>query len=94
MAATHTPTCNPVVITVSGTSDNTIDLQYILRGNAVVIDWISGTTVQFNTEGACVSASGALNTTQNKLIFENLQKADYLHCKGGAGSETFRLTAL
>lgn len=94
MAATHTPKTNPVLITVTGTSDNTIDLQYIMRGDAVLIDWVSGTSVQFNTIGAVVATSGALNTTQNKLLFEGLQRGDYLYCKGGAGSETFRLTAL
>ncbi len=94
MAATHTPITNPVVITVSGTSDNTIDLSNILRGNAVIVDWISGTTIQFNTQGACVAASGAINSTLNKQLFENLQAGDYLHCKGGSGSETFKLTAL
>jgi hypothetical protein len=93
MAATHTPTTNPVLITVSGTSNNTIDLQYILRGDEVMIEWVSGTTIQFNTIGAVVATSGAINSTQTKLILK-VQKGDYLNCKGGAGSETFYLTAL
>lgn len=93
MAATHTPTCNPVLITVSGTSNNTIDLSKILRGGDVLIEWVSGTAVQFNTMGAVVAASATLNSTQTKLIL-SCQAADYLNCKGGAGSETFILTAL
>lgn len=93
MAATHTPTANPVLITVTGTSNNTIDLTNILRGNEVMIEWVSGTAVQFNTMGAVVSASATLNSTQTKLIL-SVQKQDYLNCKGGAGSETFILTAL
>lgn len=93
MAATHTPTSNPVLITVSGTSNNTIDLQYILRTDTVLIEWVSGTAVQFNTQGAVVAASATLNSTQTKLILP-AQKLDYLNCKGGAGSETFILTAL
>lgn len=93
MAATHTPTNNPTKITVSGTSDNTIDLAGILQGNEVMIEWVSGTTVQFNTMGAIVASSAALNSTQTKLILR-VQRDQYLYCKGGAGSETFNLTAL
>lgn len=93
MAATHTPTCNPVLITVSGTSNNTIDLSNILVTNQVTVERVSGTTIQFNTLGPVVSASGAINATQTKLILP-AQRADYLNCKGGAGSETFLLTAL
>jgi hypothetical protein len=93
MAATHTPQTNPVLITVSGTSDNTIDLRYILRGGEVMVEHVSGTSIQFNTQGAVVASSGAINATQTKLILP-AQKDDYLTCKGGAGSETFLLTAL
>jgi len=93
MAATHTPTCNPVLITVSGTSDNSIDLSNILRGNEVMIEWVSGTAVKFNTMGVIAAGSATLNTTQSKLIL-SVQGNDYLYCKGGAGSETFILTAL
>lgn len=93
MAATHTPQTNPVLITVTGTSNNTIDLSFILRGDQVMIEWVSGTTVQFNTQGVVVASSGAINATQTKL-FLPAQKDDYLNCKGGAGSETFILTAL
>lgn len=93
MAATHTPTCNPVLITVSGTSNNTIDLSNILRGDSVMIEHVSGTAVQFNTMGAVVASSATLNSTNSKLVL-SVQKNDYLNCKGGAGSETFILTAL
>lgn len=94
MAATHTPVTNPVLITVSGTSDNTIDLSKIASGkDTVLIERVSGTSVRFNTMGAIVSASGAINATQIKLIL-TIQSGDYLYCKGGAGSETFYLTAI
>ena len=93
MAATHTPTSNPVLITVSGTSNNTIDLSKILRTDSVLIEWVSGTAVQFNTQGDVVAASATLNATQTKLVLP-AQRDDYLNCKGGAGSETFILTAL
>ena len=93
MAATHTPQTNPVLITVTGTSNNTIDLSYILRGDEVMIERVSGTSVQFNTIGVVVATSGAINATQTKLVLK-VQADDYLNCKGGAGSETFYLTAL
>ncbi len=94
MAATHTPTTNPVLITVSGTTDNSIDLSKIASGkNTVLIERVSGTSVQFNTMGAVVAASGAINATQTKLILP-IQDEDYLWCKGSAGSETFYLTAV
>jgi len=93
MAATHTPTNNPTKITVTGTSDNTIDLSKILQGNEVMIEWVSGTTVQFNTMGVIVADSAAINSTQTKLILK-VQRDQYVYCKGGDGSETFNLTAL
>ena len=93
MAATHTPTCNPVLITVSGSDDNTIDISKILQGNEVLIEWVSGTAVQFNTMGAVVATSATLNSTQTKLILR-VQAQQYIYCNGGAGSETFILTAL
>lgn len=94
MAATHTLTLNPQLITVSGTSNNTIDVSKTIGpGGQAMIEWVSGTTIQFNTMGACDSASGAINSTQTKLILP-VQKHDYLNCKGGAGSETFLITCL
>jgi co-chaperonin GroES (HSP10) len=93
MAATHTPTCNPVLITVSGSGDNSIDLSKILRGDTVLIEWVSGTAVQFNTMGVVVAASATLNSTQTKMVL-SVQANDYLWVNGGAGSETFILTAL
>lgn len=95
MAATHTPTSNPVLITVSGTSDNTIDLSKIGSGlSTVLIERVSGTSVQFNAMGATVATSGAINATQTKLILPLPTLGDYLYCKGGAGSETFYLSVV
>lgn len=93
MAATHTPTSNPAIITVTGTSNNTIDLSKILRGSEVLIDWLSGTSIKFNTQGAAVAGSGGISSTVTKLILP-AQKDDYLNCLGSAGSETFQITAL
>ena len=93
MAATHVPTSNPQLITVSGTINNTIDLSKIARGNDVLVEWVSGTTIQFNTQGVVISASGAINSTQTKLILP-VQAGDFLNCKGSAGSETFLLTCV
>ena len=71
-----------------------IDLSKILRGDTVLIERVSGTSVQFNALGATTAASGAINATQTKLMLSGLQKQDWIYCKGGAGSETFYLTAL
>jgi oxalate decarboxylase/phosphoglucose isomerase-like protein (cupin superfamily) len=95
MAATHTPTCNPVKITVSGTSDNSIDLSNVMRSGEgeCTLDWVSGTTIYVNVQGATVAASAILNTTQNKMIIR-VQKGDYIYVKGSAGSETFNISVL
>lgn len=94
MAATHTPTTNPVLITVNSTTDNSIDLSRIASGkDTVLIERVSGTSVQFNTMGPVVATSGAINATQTKLLL-TIQAGDYLWCKGGAGSETFYLTVV
>lgn len=94
MAATHTVTSNPQLITVSGTSNNTIDIDAVFGPTGeVLIEWVSGTAIQFNTKGACVAASGTLSASQPRFILP-VQRGDYLNCKGGAGSETFLITAL
>ena len=94
MAATHTVTSNPQLITVSGTSNETIDIDKVFgpTGEAL-IEWVSGTAIQFNTKGACVSASGTLSSSQSKFVLP-VQRGDYLNCKGGAGGETFLITCL
>lgn len=95
MAATHTPVVNPVKITISGTSDNSIDLSNIMRSGEAecTLDWVSGTTIYVNVQGATTAASAVLNTTQNKMIIK-AQKGDYIYVKGSAGSETFNISVL
>lgn len=89
MAATHTPTSNPAVITVSGISDETVDLSKIIgNGNTAFIERLTGTSVQFNCLGAVVASSAAITATQTKLVLP-VTAIDYLHHKGGAGSETY-----
>ena len=91
--ADHTVTSNPQLITVGGTSDETVNIDAIYKSGEVLIEWVSGTTIQFNTLGACVSTSGAINSTQTKLILP-VQLGDLLHHKGGAGSETYTITGI
>lgn len=94
MAATHTPTSNPAIITVSGTSNNTIDLSKIASGKSeCLIEWLTGTSIKFNTLGAAVAGSGGISSTVTRLILP-IQEDDYLNCLGSAGSETFQITAL
>jgi len=96
MAATHTVTLNPVKITVSGTSDNTIDLDLVCDGGEaeILIEWVSGTSVQLSFNGTAIaSGSAALNSTQTKY-WGKYKKSQWLKCKGGAGSETFNITVI
>jgi hypothetical protein len=93
MAATHTLTLNPTKITVTGTSENTIDCDALCDGGEaeMYIEWVSGTTVQLNfNDKAITAASSALNSTQTKYIF-TYKKSQWIRCKGGAGSETFNI---
>lgn len=95
MAATHTVTLNPTKITVSGTSENTIDCDALCEGGELemYIEWVSGTSVQLNfNDRAITAASSALNSTQSKYIF-TYKKSQWLRVKGGAGSETFNIGA-
>jgi hypothetical protein len=91
--ATHTVTTNPQLITVSGTSDETVDIDAISNTGDVAVEWVSGTTIQFNTLGVCISTSGAINSTQTKLKL-TVQRGDLIHHKGGAGSETYLIYEL
>lgn len=93
MAATHTVTSNPQLITVGGTSDETVDIDAVFKSGEVLIEYVSGTAIQFNTMGAVVSASGTLSATNTKFILP-VQRGDYIHHKGGAGSETYLITGL
>lgn len=98
--ATTTLTLNPQLITVpANTTEHDISFENILpvkkrRGvtaNAL-IEWVSGTTVQFNANNTAITAaSAAINSTQSKLILP-LTRGVNLRYKGGAGSETFYIS--
>ena len=92
--ATHTVTSIPQLITVSGTSDETINIDAVVGpGREALIEWVSGTAIQINAKGAVIATSGTLSTSVTKFIVP-YQLGDLLHCKGGAGSETFLITCL
>lgn len=93
MAATHTVTSNPQLITVAGTTDETVDINQISNTGSVVVELVSGTSIQFNSIGACVATSGAITSTNPKIVLP-VQKDDYIHHKGGAGSETYLIYSL
>lgn len=93
MEATHTVTSNPQLITVGGTSDETVNVDAIADTGTVVVEHVSGTAIQFNTIGEVVSASGTMSSTNNKFTLA-VQKGDYIHHKGGAGSETYLIYKL
>lgn len=91
--ATHTVTSNPQLITVSGTSNETVDIDKIYVSGEFLIEHVSGTAIQFNTMGVVIAASGTLSSTNTKFILP-VQRGDLLNHKGGAGSETYLITAL
>lgn len=94
MAATTTVTLNPTKVTVSGTSENTIDCDALCTdGDSFdgYIEWVSGTSVQLNFNDKSITASSAaMTSSQTKFPFR-YQKSQWIRCKGGAGSETFNI---
>ena len=91
--ADHTVTSNPQLITVGGTSNETVNVDAISDTGTVVVEHVSGTAIQFNTLGVVVSASGSLNSTNNKFTLA-VQRGDDINHKGGAGSETYLIYKL
>jgi hypothetical protein len=98
--ATTTLTLNPQLITVpANTNEHDIDFDDVLPAKTkrgltayALIERVSGTSVQFNSNNTAISAaSGAVNATQTKLILP-LTRGVNLRYKGGAGSETFYIT--
>ena len=98
--ATTTLTLNPTLITVpANTTEHDIDFDDVLptksrRGLTAyaLIERVSGTTIQFNSNNVAIAAgSAAVNATQTKLILP-LVRGVNLRYKGGAGSETFYIT--
>jgi len=97
--ATTTLTLNPQLITVpANTTEHDINFNSLLLPDAINgyarIQWVSGTTIQFNSNGQTItSASGAINSTQGKLDLP-VKRGVNLRYKGGAGSETFIITII
>lgn len=100
--ATTTLTLNPQFITVpANTSEHDINFDDILYGisydatyGTALIQWVSGTGIQFNVNGQTItSASPTLSTTVDKLILP-IKRGTNLRYKGGAGSETFIITII
>jgi hypothetical protein len=94
--AITTMTTNPQVITVSGTTEHEINFKDMISpdewsGNAL-IQLLTGTSVQFSSNGTLGETSGALNSTVDKLVLTVKRSGPNIKYKGGAGSETFIIT--
>lgn len=97
--ATQTLSQNGQKITIAAdTNEHQIDFSNILKGDSGVamIEWISGTSFQINSNGVAISSTAgsvtlALNTTQPKTFLPILRGTN-IRMKGGAGSETFNIT--
>lgn len=99
--ATTTLTVNPQVITVSGTGDNEIDYSNLIKNGGgkplALITILSGTTVRFNSLGSVDLTNSATYTAGDKEVIElnpatNAADKVNLHYRGGAGSETFKIS--
>lgn len=99
--ATTTLAKKQQTITVSGTSENDIDFDAVLKSarsklGYALITMVSGTAVQFDSNGVAIAAGSiSLSSTGNitKEIFE-IQVGVPLKFKGGAGSEVFNISII
>lgn len=99
--ATITLTKNPQRVTVpANTDEHKINLDGVLKGvNAPIngialIQWVSGTAVQFDAAGNTItSANATLSTTTDKMMLP-ATLGGLISYKGGAGSEVFDITVL
>lgn len=93
--ATTTLTVNPQLITVSGTSDNEIDFSRIIAGGGgkpcALITMVTGTAVRFNSQGEVDLTDSGSYTSGDKEVIELVPNKN-LHFRGGAGSETFKIS--
>jgi hypothetical protein len=99
--ATTTLAKKQQTITVSGTSENDINFNDVLKSSNsrlgyALITMVSGTAVQFDSNDVAIGAGSiALSATGNitKEIFE-IQHGVNLRYKGGAGSEVFNISII
>ena len=95
-------------ITVSGTTEHTIDFDTVLRYNSgtltpkgsnaasqgiALIELQSGASVQLSNDIAIDSASGTVITANPKMMLY-IKRGQPVRFKGGAGSEVFTISIL
>lgn len=88
-------------ITVSGTSEQTIDFGGVLlleNGNKArlgmaTVELISGSSVQLSPNAAIDSDAAAITTANPKAILD-LYRGEAIRYKGGAGGEVFNISIL
>jgi len=92
--ATLVLTQNGERVTVpANTSEHEIDFDALLQDSQgeALIEWVSGTAVQINSNGVAItSATATLATGNNKFILP-VRKGVRMKYKGGAGSEVFQV---
>ncbi len=99
--ATQTLSQNGQRITIAAdTNEHQIDFGNILKGPVgdALIEWVSGTSFQINSNGVAVSSSAgsvtkSLGTSQPRTILP-IERNVNIRMKGGAGSEVFDITIL
>jgi len=93
--ATTTLTLNPELITVpANTTEHDINFDDILkkRYGTALIERVSGTSVQLNSNGVAISALAPAIIEANPKMVLPIKKGTNIRMKGGAGSETFMVT--
>jgi hypothetical protein len=93
--ATVTLSSKNTKITVSGTSINTVNFDAVLKeGYGIAwITMISGTAVNFTTDGTTVTTSNTLLSSSGNNVkdFFEIKRGVEIQCLGGAGSEVFNI---
>lgn len=99
--AVQTLSQNGQKITIAAdTNEHQIDFGNVLEGDVgiALIEWISGTSFQINSNGAAISSTDgsvtmSLNSTQTKAYLP-IKRNRNIRMKGGAGSEVFTIMIL
>lgn len=90
--ATTTMTVNPELITVpANTNEHEINFDSILltRYGMIHIERVSGTSVQFNSNGVTIAALAPALIAANPQMDLPIKRGVPVKMKGGAGSEVF-----
>lgn len=97
--ATQTLSQNPQRVTIAAdTNEHQIDFGNILKGDTgeALIEWVSGTTFQINSNGVAISSTaGSVTASMTSTLVRKIlpiSRNVNIRVKGGAGSEVFEIS--